>query len=303
MFITTRVEQGLPFVANELTKLIILSTIAKAQDLYHVQICHFLLMSNHIHLLMTFRSPDDVAGFMNYFKTETAHAVNRLQGLRNRTVWADGYSALSILTLDDTIEKIAYTYCNPQKANLVESIEQYPGVSSWQMFTENNLSEPLPRIARSSIYSGCTVQSLTDESHGKTVDVTISPNSWMRLFGVRQEGWDDINSRIIRRVRALEAEHSAERVRVNRPVLGTERLQTQSIDTPYTPSKFARQMWCICRDVEFRISFIQSVKIIISKAREVYSRWRQGDRTVPYPAGMFAPRFPRLFNRYVPVPA
>ena len=46
-------------------------------------------------------------GFMERFKCETAHAVNRLLGRRQVTVWCKGYDSPVILTLDDLVEKLA----------------------------------------------------------------------------------------------------------------------------------------------------------------------------------------------------
>lgn len=301
VLITTRVEEGLPFPCKQIIELIIWSTLAKAQILYGVTLCHFLWMGNHVHMVLIVQCPDSVAAFMNYIKTESAHAINKLRGRRNRTVWVDGYDAVPILTLDDTIEKIAYIYTNPQKANLVEKIEHYPGVSSWGMFSKNELSKEVPRITRPSIYPSCTVESLTEDSLGKTAQFTLSPNAWMPLFGVQKDSIPDINTRINKRIRALEAEHSETRLRDNRKVLGARRLELQPIDKPYSPSKFSRRMWCICKDLELKKSFINSLKALIDSAKHVYNRWKKGYTRERYPAGMFPPRFPRLVNRFATI--
>ena len=298
MLITTRVEEGLPFVCTEVIELILKSILAKAQKLYNIKSCHFMILANHIHLLLIVESPDAIAAFMNYFKTESGHAINKLRGRRNRTVWVDGYDAVSILTLEDTIEKIAYIYTNPQKANLVERIEEYPGVSSWKMFSQDELSVEVPRITRPSVYPGCTVESLTEDSMGQRVELTLSPNAWMPLFGVQDSEISQINTRINNRIRELEAEFSAKRLKENKKVLGVNRLKRQPIDKPYSPSKFAKRMWCICKDIEIRKNFINSIKVLIDSAKYVYSRWKQGYTSEPYPPGMFPPRFPRLLNRF-----
>lgn len=301
VLITTRVEEGLPFVCNEVIELIIKCTLAKAQELYQVVICHFIVLGNHIHLLVIVQAPDDIAAFMNYFKMETAHAINKLRGRRQRTVWGEGYDAVSILTPGDTIEKIAYIYTNPQKAHLVERIEDYPGVSSWKMYTENNLSIVVPRITRPSIYPSCSVESLTEDSFEKTVEFRLSPNAWMPLFGIQEP--DAIDGKIQTRIRVLEADHAAVRAKNSTKVLGAQRLRTQSIDKPYVPSKFAKRMWCISKDLELRRNFINTVKGLIDSTKRVYSLWKQGHTQERYPPGMFPPRFPRLVNRYAAVSA
>ena len=67
-------------------------------------------------------------------------------------------------------------------------------------------------------------------------------------------------------------------------------------DMAYTPKKFGRRMWCICDDLELRKAFINWVKTLRAEAKEVYERWKKGDRTAHYPPGMFPPSFPKLAN-------
>ncbi len=43
---------------------------------------------------------------MERFKCETGHAVNRLLGRRQVTVWCQGYDSPAILALDDLVEKM-----------------------------------------------------------------------------------------------------------------------------------------------------------------------------------------------------
>jgi putative transposase len=298
VLITTRVEEGLPFICSQVMNLIIRSTLAKAQELYKVEVCHFLFMANHLHIILIVKSPDSVAAFMNYVKTETAHAINRLRNIRQKTVWVDGYDAVSILTPEDTIDKIAYIYANPQKANLVEKIDEYPGVSSWGMFTNDRLTTVVPRITRPSILPGCTVESLTEASLEKTSSFTLSPNAWMSLFKIKDSDFTDVNTKITDRVRSLESEYSVARARKNKGVLGAKRLQAQTIDKVYSPSKFSKRMWCICHDRELRRSFIDSIKNLIHSAKEVYKLWKKGYTDIRYPVGLFPPRFPRLVNLY-----
>ncbi len=68
-----------------------------------------------------------------YMKVILEGILGRVQ----RTVWCAGYDSPPVLTMEDVILKIAYMYTNPQTANLVDSIEQYPGLSSWNMFINN----------------------------------------------------------------------------------------------------------------------------------------------------------------------
>ena len=88
--ITTRIQEGLPFVATPFMCLLLQSYLAGAQERYPVKIVAFMVMGNHLHMLLVVENPEDVSHFMEYFKRETAIARNRLLGRRQRTVWASG---------------------------------------------------------------------------------------------------------------------------------------------------------------------------------------------------------------------
>jgi REP element-mobilizing transposase RayT len=146
--LTSRVQQGLPFVCCPLMELILWSALGVAQSLYPVKILSFVVMGNHIHIIALVEDPATVESFMERFKCETAHAINRLLGRRQVTVWCEGYDSPVILTLDDLVEKLAYVYANPVQAHRAASIARYQGVSSWAMFTSGNLTREVKRIRR-----------------------------------------------------------------------------------------------------------------------------------------------------------
>ncbi|MFM7088379.1 MAG: transposase [Candidatus Paceibacterota bacterium] len=129
-------------------EMILWSALALAQESYKIKIISFVIMGNHIHIIALVEDPTEVESFMERLKCETAHAVNRLLGRRQVTVWNEGYDSPAILTLEDLIEKMAYVYANPVRAHRTGSIDNYSGVSSWQMFTSGALSKKVPRVRR-----------------------------------------------------------------------------------------------------------------------------------------------------------
>ena len=100
VLLTTRIENGLPLVCTRYMEFIIWSVFARAQYLYPIRVCAFVVMGNHLHLLVVVENPDAVAAFMDRIKTELGHAVNLLLGRRQRTVWCvwcDDYDCQPIL--------------------------------------------------------------------------------------------------------------------------------------------------------------------------------------------------------------
>jgi REP element-mobilizing transposase RayT len=307
VIITTRIQSGLPFVCNPLMEFILYGILARAQHLFPLVVCHFVIMGNHIHLIIVIKNPDDLPAFMNLYKTEVAHAINQLLGRRQISVWHEGYDGQTILTLDDVLEKIVYIYTNPQAANLVDTIEEYPGVSSWEMYSTGKFKRKCPRIRRPAVQklkrthlSLAEATALRDDLASRCKKYhffTLTPDAWLDSFGITDpEERRSLNESLIERIRAREAELREARLAAKKCCIGRERLMLQPINKSFTPKTFGRRMWCISRDKEKRISFIKSVKALITEAREVRNRWKVGDYSVPYPLGLFPPSMPKLGN-------
>ena len=311
VMITSRTEVGLPFVATIYMNLILWGILARAQALYPVKVVAFLFMANHLHLLAVVKEPDDLVAFMDRVKTESAHAINHLLGRRRRTVWQSGFDAPTILTLEDAIDKLVYIYTNPQSAHLVDSIDNYPGVSSWQMFTQGQFSktckvirrpsiQPLSDTALSTAEQETLARRLSDEAILEET-FTLSPDLWLDCYSISDpEKVKYYNDLVLKRVREREDELRSIRAKSEKTTMGEARLAAQAIDQPYTPTKFGRRMWCICWDKALRKSFIAFVKTLIAAGREVLASWRCGDTSRRYPPGLFPPSVPKVCNIFSP---
>ena len=307
LFCTFSLEEGLLLLANPLCKAIIKSCLAAAQTRYPVKICHVVVEATHVHILLVVIDPDDVQAFIRHFKTESAHMINRLLGRGKRTLWCEGYDSPIVLTPIRALVAIAYLYSNPAKDNLESSIDRYPGFSSWQMFQSGQSSQRWKRLRRTQFkfiprdannLKGYTklAQELLHESN-EFQTFTLEPNAWMEAFGYTSvQEQERINKRLVERVRLLEERAEHLRRRTNTRVLGRERLINQTLDTNYRPQRNGRRMWCLSEKRSVRVKFIRFFKELMHKARAVRQRWKMGDVTVPYPAGLYPPSMPKLAN-------
>ena len=306
LFVTTSVEEGLVFPANAVVKAVLRSALARAQSLHPVVVSHLLFEATHAHFVMVVENPDDVKGFIERFKTESAHAVNRLLGRKKRTVWCRGYDSPVLLTVGDVLEKIVYLYINPAKDNLEESVKKYPGLSSWEMFTKNRHKHQWAWVHRPGVPS-LKGKALSAEGYnqvagemvagawGKRQEFCVEPDAWMGCFGVRDpKEKARLNERIVEQVQAREDSYRERRIQQGKTVIGRKRLVAQGLDIGYRPEREGRQTWCICSDRERRKEFINWVKGLIERAYDVYLRWRMGDYTLAYPLGLYAPSLPKL---------
>lgn len=295
--ISSRIIKGLPLPPAEYVNSIIWGILARAQWLYPATISHFLFMPNHFHMFVVCLDPQDLVNFIKYVKAELARSINRILGSPGQTVWAGRYDAEIILTLQDVIEKIAYTYVNPQKAGLVDTIEEYPGVSSWQMFIENIDSHQAQWIP-SSVLSQAprhrrqreTMNSLVANLGQDRAELTISPYAWMKGLGCDLSR-EQIKEQILLRIKTLEQEFRSNR---KGAVIGADNLRNQSIYRSYYPKKFSRRAICICHDRETRKSFMENYYLFVESCRAVYRRWKVGDFSSPLPAEALSPPLPQL---------
>lgn len=303
--LTSRVQQGLPFVHTPLMDMILWSALAAAQTLYKVKVIAFVVMGNHVHLIVLVEDPTQVESFMERFKCETSHAVNRLMGRRQVTVWCEGYDSPIILTIEDLIEKIAYVYANPVRAHRTNSIKNYLGVSSWQMCTSGILSKDVPRIRRHFIEAlpKGTLSAAEQQREAarvatvatETLTFTLSSDAWTVAFP-NQMTVEVFNQKVFKRIQDIEQEMAHVR-ETERILIPTEHQSImQPIDLPFSPKTFGRRMWCICSNIPVRVAFISFIKQLRTQARAVRLAWAKGDFSVSFPVGLFPPSQPMLAN-------
>lgn len=305
LFVTLSIEEGLLLLSNPLCEAIIKSSLARAQELHPLTICHLLVESTHLHLMAVVYNPDDVPGFIRCFKTESAHALNRLLGRRKRTIWCEGYDSPVVLTPQRAVLAIAYIYSNPAKDNLEDSIDLYQGFSTWKMFIEGKHQTHCHKLHRSDFYT------LPKDSHSKqgyertaqrllrsspqTLPFVISPNAWLDAFGITdQQEQQDFNQEIINHVRQSEDLARQKRLQEQKPFMGAARLKAQVFNLLYRPERKGRRSWCISDDIKLRVAFIQLLKDLREQAKAVFNKWREGYLNVPYPPGLYPPALPKF---------
>jgi REP element-mobilizing transposase RayT len=100
--------------------------LAVAARRYGILLHVYCVLSNHLHIVLTDplgRLPD----FEQFLDSLLARALNAWYG-RWEHFWAPStYSAVTLVTSEDVLEKCAYTLANPVAAGLVEQARHWPG--------------------------------------------------------------------------------------------------------------------------------------------------------------------------------
>ena len=297
--LTTSVESGIMLPANPLVKYVLVSALLKAQLHHNIKISHFLVNGTHIHFIVRVINPEDIPGFMERFKTESAHYLNRLLGRKQRTIWCKRYDMSACLEYTDVINRIVYIYNNPVKDGLISSIDLYPGLSSWQRFKSNKSYIKGALLSRRNIKPVEQVPGEKQfEHHRKGLSkkrkvriLEIDPNDWMKAFDIDDP--KEINELILSSIEENRKDiHEIRLANDKKHYLGSSKLRNQEIDLSYEPQRSGRKMWCYSKNKEKRARYISWVKSLVSEAREVYQEWLRGNTSQRMPIGMLAPRMP-----------
>jgi len=296
IFLTSRVEENLPFIPCYLINAGLKGILARALTLYNITLCHYVFMTNHFHMIAVVRNPEHVSAFMKYVKQESAAMINRFCGVRKHTLWEEGFDDPIFLSPDKVIEKIKYLYSNPVKAHLVKSIAEYPGISSWHAFKCGNFSETCSWLSRSNFEKVDNLHLLSENRQrmlfqnwlNETVtpheyNLVIEPNAWMECFAeLRHNNAEEINQQLIQNILTEELN-----IHHKMGVLGVTRLCKQVMNKVYKSTKYSPRMICLCSDIVYRANYISFFKKLSKKAVEAYKLIKQGVCEVIFPPGMF----------------
>ena len=306
--ICTSVQTGLPFVTTVYMKVIIEGVLAAAQTLFPVTICSYVVMGNHIHLIIVVDNPEDVHRFMGYFKTELGHSINRLLGKTGESFWVRGYDSVMLLSPEKVLQRMEYIYLNPQRAGMVRSIKNYPGLHTFFALTSEKTVIRARKVSRDEIgelphrlLSKADRQLLAQtllEGKGFDCELVVTPWAWLRCFS-RATSWkiEDLCRRFSEQIEEKERAIA----RKIKTVLGTYALQTQDPRKTFKSQRKGKKMLCMTDCPKQRSSVLQFLKLEIAKAKEAYQRRKAGDRSALPPPGFFLPGGALLANLVFPI--
>jgi len=305
--IVPRSREGLPLPPTNTTKQLLTGILARTQRDEKVTLCNFVEMNSHTHQHVI---PDDpykkIKFYMEYQKKVT-DTVRKLTKLHRLQLWEDRPSVFFMAQLEDAIQRIVYLFLNPAKAGLVATIDDYPGLTTWNAFktcepsvdaevavqafwTPVSVLEALPDSNRLSPANDQAMAKRLRETDG-TMECTlkIKPLAWLRGYGVTEpEQIEGIRQRIIQAVYAEESALAKERVEKGLPILGAERLKQGTYLRAHTPKKKERRIFVICGNDSVRPQIIAAHKDIADRHRQCYQKFKDG---LPHewPAGTFIP--------------
>lgn len=310
--ICIRARSGMPFPCRKLLTILIKSALARTQRDFKVLLSHLVWMGNHAHLLIIAKDATQLIRFYGELQKRITDSLKRLLGKRYLDLWEGAPSVIRIADLEAAIERIAYFYANPAKAGLVDSIEAYPGYSSWDAFSKGVSTlkarfveevewvkapsvPKAPRLELSEVQEDTICQTITKGANVKH-KIRVFPNLWLTCFGVREKDEiQEINSRIVEKLKNLERVYAEDRAKHSMQAVGAKRLKRQALWVSHTPKRKDRRIFVIARSKEVRISYIKLVEHISKLCTHCYQAWKRGVR-LEWPPGTFPPPIPMYAN-------
>jgi putative transposase len=257
-----------------LTNLILKFVLAVAAARYGVLIHAVCVMSDHLHLVITDprgRLPE----FGHLLHGVVAKAVGALHG-HWENFWApSSYSAVTLVTREDIVEKVAYTLANPASAGLVEHGRQWPGVrSDPRMFGEPG--EIVPRPGHYFAEEGSM------------------PRSEVLVYSVPPgfPSAEEFRRLVTTRIQEMERESAADREARSVSVLGVSKVMKQKPTARPATSEPRRVLnpRIACRDRWKRVEALQRLVGFLEDYYEALRRFLGGEKDAVFPHGTYLMR-------------
>lgn len=114
---------------------------------WHCAIHAYVLMTNHVHLLVTAEKPDGIAKLMQSIGRRYVQYINRSYR-RTGSLWEGRFKSSVVQAEDYLLTCMRYIELNPVRANMVNDPAQY----RWSSYRHNGLGQANERITQHPLY-------------------------------------------------------------------------------------------------------------------------------------------------------
>lgn len=124
-----------------------LSWFREAIERYDCAVHAFVLMTNHVHFLMTPKYKDSIIRVMQYAGRHYVPYINYLYGTSG-TLWEGRYKASLVQEEDYLLTCMRYIELNPVRANMVNHPREYP----WSSYRANAEGTDIKLVRHHTLY-------------------------------------------------------------------------------------------------------------------------------------------------------
>ena len=270
--------------SRELNRIIV-GALARAQKRYRVEIHAFVFLSNHYHLLASFRDVDQMARFAGYFQSRIAKEVKRLTGWGEK-IWGRRFTPIVVSQEEAAqVSRLEYLLSQGVKEGFVTHPAEWPGAHSVRELLEgtqairgiwrDRTAEHKARRHKQGVRS-------EDFHEEEVLELTPLP-CWRELSeGERREAVRDLIDTIVNSVEDAPDDRKS------------FRPSARPSDRPRR-SKRSPAPWFHCATRAVRQELMRAYREFLAAYRDAAARLRAGELTAPFPDGCFPP--PRAWVR------
>jgi putative transposase len=124
-FVTTKISLARRLLQSERKAMLLIDVLRANVATGKFQIHDFVIMPDHLHLLMTLPGDVTIEKAMQLIKGGFSYRLKREFGFQGE-VWQRGFSEVRIIDGQSFLQHRAYIVQNPVKAGLVDHAEQWP---------------------------------------------------------------------------------------------------------------------------------------------------------------------------------
>ncbi len=266
---------------------IVVGVLGRAQRKYPTRICGYILASNHLHLILDVEDAHQLCCFMRYVNSNLARKVGSLVGWRDK-IWSRRYQAI-VISSEEAAQaaRLRYVLSHGVKENLVEKVDQWPGVHCAQSLLTGE-----PAVGtwfdQTQEYAARRRGEKFDRMKYATREILVlSPlPCWKHLSAeIRRQ-------LVVEMIADIESEAALRRQRSGSQVMGASKVRGQNpFDRPARPKKSPAPLFHAASKL-VRQELWAAYAWFAAAFREASAKFRAGNRLARFPAGSFPPALP-----------
>ncbi len=128
--VTAKINRGEFALEPQIIKEMFMHTVKRAKMKYSFKLKNYVLMDNHIHLLIRPGKDENLSKIMQWILSVFAKCYNKYYNLKGH-VWYDRFKSKIIDNFQQLLATFRYICNNPVKAEMVETPEEYQYGALW----------------------------------------------------------------------------------------------------------------------------------------------------------------------------
>ena len=269
----------------------VIGVLARAARRYRMKVCYFVVMSNHMHLLLIPRNARQLARFMNYVDSNVAKEAGRLHGWRQK-FWGRRYKPIAFTDEQQAqVEGLRYLLAHGCKEGLVRKPSEWPGASGLVALLTGR-----PVVGRwfdrtAEYYARRSGEKPGKWDFAREESLVLSPlPCWAHLAA------EEICAEVLQMVTEIERETRDRLKTQDRSPLGPKRILKQNPHEQPARTKKSPAPLVHAATLEAWIQYKEAWQEFQSRYRSAAERYRRGDALAVFPEGCFRP-----LGAFVPV--